>query len=109
MSQILVCAEKLQFLLNPNFYQVQITNQSHPASILIGNASCTEHDLGEHDDGDVYDDFDDGNLRKASQEEWWQDQARLLGKPPPTLSAPFSLASSFVFVLLHCRLTENHF
>ena len=26
MSQILVCAEKLQFLLNPNFYQVQITN-----------------------------------------------------------------------------------
>ena len=65
--------------------------------------------MGEHDDGDVYDDVDtDGNLRKASQEEWWPDQARLLGKPPPTLSAPFSLALAFVFGLLDCRLTENH-
>ena len=77
---------------------------------MVGKRVVGKRGASQHDDGDVYDYADtDGNLRKASQEEWWPGQARLLGKPPPTLSAHFSLALAFVFVFVHCTLTENHF
>ena len=61
-----------------------------------------EHDHVLDDHGDVYDDHDDaddGNLRKAFQEEWWQGQARLLGRSRPRLSAPFSLVQSLCLFL----------
>ena len=63
-----------------------------------------EHDHVLDDHGDVYDDHDnadDGNLRKAFQEEWWQGQARLLGRSHPRLSAPFSLVLSFSWYIVH--------